>query len=125
MKKLTLLITLFLLNGYALAETFHGTFEMDARGGSRKTKITFVYNLDLSNKQSISGDVSVTGGQTNCNRDYKLASGSIKGEYIVLVSESLEGHCGPFTFRGKLEGNELIGTIPYGGQPREITLRPS
>ena len=125
MKRFAIFMMLLGLSGTSVAETFHGTFEIDGRGGSRKAKITFVYNLDLSNKQNITGDVSVTGGQTNCNRDYKLASGSIKGENIILVSESLEGHCGPFTFKGKMEGNELIGIIPFGGQPREITLRPS
>lgn len=125
MKRSVMLLMMFGLSGLSIAETFHGTFEMDARGGSRKAKITFVYNLDLSNKQNITGDVSVTGGQGNCNRDYKLASGFIKGETIVLVSDALDGHCGPFTFKGKMEGNEFVGTIPYAGQPREITLRPS
>ena len=125
MKRSVIFLIMFGLSGLSIAETFHGTFEMDARGGSRKAKITFVYSLDLSNKQNITGDVSITGGQGNCNRDYKLASGFIKGETIVLVSDALDGHCGPFTFKGKMEGKEMIGVIPYAGQPREITLRPS
>ena len=126
MNRLLVFILMLLgLSGTAVAETFHGTFEMDARGGSRKVKMTFIYNLDLSNKQNITGDVSVTGGQANCNRDYKLASGSIKGEQVILVSDALDGHCGPYTFRGKMENGEMVGVIPYLGQPREITLRPS
>lgn len=125
MKRLLAFVMFFGFSGLSIAETFHGSFEIDGRGGSRKAKITFVYNLDLSNKQNITGDVSVTGGQGNCNRDYKLASGFLKGENIVLTSDVLDGHCGPFVFRGKMEGNEMIGTIPFGGQPREITLRPS
>ena len=105
------------------AETYHGSFELDGRGGGNKIRITFIYKLDLSNKLNITGDVSVTGGQRNCNRDYKLASGSIKGDSVILTSEPLEDHCGPFIFKGKLEGKEMIGVIPYRGQPREITLR--
>lgn len=125
MKRSLIFSILLGVSGISAAETFHGTFDMDSRTGSRKTKITFVYNLNLSNIQNITGDVSVTGGQGNCNRDYKLASGFIKGETIVLVSDALDGHCGPFTFKGRMEGKEMIGVIPYAGQPREITLRPS
>ena len=125
MRRFILFATLFSLTGLVSAETFHGSFEMDGRGGSGKVRIRFIYNLDLSNKQNIIGDVSVTGGQTNCNRDYKLTSGSIKDGAVILISESLDGHCGPYIFKGKMDGSNMIGAIPMRGQPREITLQPS
>lgn len=123
MKQFLIFLALLGMSGFSFAETYHGSFVIDGRGGSGKASIVFVYNLNLANKQNITGDVTVTGGRGNCNRDYKLASGFIKGENVVLTSDSLEGHCGPFIFKGKLDGNDLVGTIPYGGQPREIILR--
>ena len=51
MKRSVIFLIMFGLSGLSIAETFHGSFEVDARKGSRKANIT--------------GDVSVTGGQGN------------------------------------------------------------
>ena len=127
MRKLILFFSLISLNGLVIAETFHGTTEIDGSGAKvgRKVTIAFTYTLNMSDKEKITGDVNITGGRSPCFRDYKIVSGSIRGENVILTTEALDGNCGPFTFKGKFEGKEIVGTIPFGGESRAISLRPS
>jgi hypothetical protein len=122
MKSLLLFISLLMANLVMAAETYHGNFHIENRFGL-KTNVAFTYSLNLSDKQKITGDLNITGGKGTCFRDYKLASGFIRGENVELVTEALEGDCGPFTFRGKVEGDSIVGTVRFAGQPREISLR--
>jgi len=85
------------------------------------------YDLDLSDPIEIKGFVNMTIHPTfrhrDCGGDTKV-NGYIKASRIELSSEKMASmFCGPFIdFKGRVEGDNFIGTIPWNGKAREIAL---
>ena len=123
MKSLIALIFLLTLSTLTVAsETYSGVFFL-SKGNTRKTTNNLTYQLDMTNKSSITGALNVSGNNIGCSGDYKISRGSIKVEDIVLFAEPSDANCGPYIFKGKVVADELVGNFGWGGQPREVTLR--
>ncbi len=122
LKTSTLLIGLILTNA-ALADTYYGILNAVSRSG-KTFPVTFTYNIDLSNKDNITGTVDIAGPRTACSGTHEITSGSIKNNAITLRTKDLDGaKCGAMVFRGEIEGNKFVGKVPWNGVQTDLELR--
>jgi hypothetical protein len=107
----------------AFADTYYGILNAVNRMG-RPTSITFTYNLDLSNKDKITGTLDISGPNTACSGKHEITSGSINNNSINLRTKDLDGpKCGVIRFNGEIEGNKLVGKVPWNGVQTDLELR--
>ena len=105
------------------ADTFYGTLSAATRMG-RPTSITFTYNIDLSNKDKITGTLDVAGSTTACSGKHEITSGSIKNNAITLRTKNIDGpKCGAIVFSGEIEGNKFVGKVPWNGVQTDLELK--
>jgi hypothetical protein len=122
LKTSVFLIGLILTN-VAIADTYYGILNAVNRMG-RPTSITFTYNIDLSNKDKITGTLDVSGPNTACSGKHEITSGSINNNSIALRTKDLDGpKCGVIRFNGEIEGNKLVGKVPWNGVQTDLELR--
>jgi hypothetical protein len=107
----------------AFADTYYGILNAVNRMG-RPTSITFTYNIDLSNKDKITGTLEISGPMTACSGKHEITSGSISNNSIALRTKDLDGpKCGVIRFSGEIEGNKLVGKVPWNGVQTDLELR--
>ena len=105
--------------------TYEGKFILSNNGID--TSYHLKYDLDLSSPIEITGFVNMTIYPTfrhrDCGGDTKV-NGYIKASRIELSSEKMASmFCGPFiNFKGRVEGENFVGTIPWNGKAREVAL---
>lgn len=81
------------------------------------------YNIDLSNPDKITGTVEILNHQT-CKGLHEIELGSISDNVIVLRTKLRDGNlCGRIILTGKLEGNRIIGKVPWGQSQLDIELK--
>ncbi len=55
---------------------------------------------------------------------HEITSGSINNNSIALRTKDLDGpKCGVIRFNGEIEGNKLVGKVPWNGVQTDLELR--
>ncbi len=112
-----------ILTNAALADTYYGILNAVTRMG-KPSPITFTYDIDLSNKDNITGTLDIAGPMTACSGKHEITSGSISNNSITLRTKNLDGpKCGVIRFSGEIEGNKLVGKVPWNGVQTDLELR--
>ena len=111
-----------ILTSAVFADTYYGILDAVSRSG-KTFPVTFTYNIDLSNKDKITGTLDISGPRTSCSGKYEITSGSIKNNAITLRTKDLDGpKCGVIVFRGAIEGNKFVGKVPWNGAQTDLEL---
>jgi hypothetical protein len=111
-----------ILTGTVFADTYYGILNAAARSG-KTFPVTLTYKIDLSNKDKITGTLEIAGSRTSCSGVHEIASGSIKNNIITLRTKDIDGpKCGVIKFQGELNGNKLVGKVPWSGAQTDIEL---
>jgi hypothetical protein len=121
--KISFLGVALVITNNVFAETYYGILNAVTRMG-RPSPITFTYNIDLSNKDNITGTLDISGPMTACSGKHEITSGSISNNSITLRTKNLDGpKCGVIRFSGEIEGNKLVGKVPWNGVQTDLELR--
>ncbi len=120
--KIAVLSAGLLLSNTVLSDTYYGILDAPTRSG-KSHSVTFTYKIDLSNKDAITGMLDIAGARTACSGEHEIASGSIKNNVITLRTKDLDGpKCGVITFKGQINGNKLVGKVPWNGKQVDMEL---
>ncbi len=115
----------FLLFFYSLSsfgEIFTGNVAYTTHAGHSRT-MHFEYNIDLSNPDKIIGTVEISHHPT-CNGMHEIEFGSLKGNVINLRTKLRDGNlCGRIILVGELDGNKIIGKVPWGQNRLDVELK--
>jgi len=104
------------------ADTYYGILNAVSRSGNT-FPVTFTYNIDLLNKDKITGTLDISGPRTACSGKHEIASGSIKNNVITLRTKDLDGpKCGVIRFSGEIESNKFVGKVPWNGTQTDLVL---
>jgi hypothetical protein len=113
---------LFFISFPSFGEIFTGNVAFTAHSGHSRT-MHFEYNIDLSNPDKITGTVEISNHPT-CKGLHEIELGSLKGNVISLRTKLKDGNlCGRIILVGELEGNKIIGKVPWGQNQLVVELR--
>ena len=103
-------------------EIFTGTVNYTTQLGHQRAMF-FEYNIDLSNPDKITGTLEIS-QHTICNGLHEIEFGSLKGNVINLRTRLREGNtCGRIILVGELDGNKIIGKVPWGQNRLDVELK--
>ena len=123
MKKLAWLTIIFCCVNSAFAETYTGILTAISHRTGTTHPVTFTYKLDVSNSESITGTLDISGPSTDCSGEHELANGSIKNNLVVLRTKKRDGfRCGVILFKGEVQGDKFIGKVPWNGHQIDLEL---
>jgi len=88
------------------AGTYNGNYEIQTNRGPQRFGVTMV--IDNVENGKVKGTATLQQG--SCRGDYPI-EGSVKGDIIGVRSTEKGGRAGDcgFGFRGKIDGNRLVG----------------
>jgi|APCry1669189034_1035192.scaffolds.fasta_scaffold174095_1 hypothetical protein len=123
MKKYLFLPLSFLLSVSALADSYVGQLQTTTHRSGREKAVSFIYKIDTSNKENITGTLEISGPLTKCSGQYDLAGGSIKNNSVALITKKHEREgCASPDFKGVVDGNNFVGKITWRGSQNDIVL---
>ena len=123
MKKI-IYLSIFIFNiNSAIADTYTGILQAISHRTGTTHPVSFTYKLDTSNTENITGTLDIAGPSTDCSGEHELASGSIKNNQVILRTKRRDGfRCGVILFKGEVQGNKLVGKVPWNGYQIDLEL---
>jgi len=123
MKKYLLFPLCLLISFPVLADSYTGQISTTTIRSGRDKVVSFIYKIDLSNKENIRGTLEISGSLTRCSGEYEVMGGSIKNNSVILTTKKHEREgCRSPDFKGEVDGNKFVGQITWLNSQTDIVL---